>query len=216
MVADACPVFREGLSLLLEEAGDMFVVAKAADGAAALSLAAELDPDVAVVELFLPGGDAVSLAHAFKAQVPDMRLLIISDRVYETHLMEALRAGVRGYLLRTTSIPKLIQSVRLIQAGESVFDSNAVGRVVEGMAGGKPARVTVPGSLHARELEILKVVSTGITYREAAARLSISVYTVHTHMANIFDKLGVRSRPEAVHAALIRGMISMAELAASA
>jgi DNA-binding NarL/FixJ family response regulator len=216
MVADACPVFREGLSRLLEDAGDMFVVAKAADGTGALALATELDPDVAVVELFLPGRDAVSLAHTLKERVPDLRLLIISDRVYENHLLEALRAGVRGYLLRTTPIPKLIQAVRLIHAGDSVFDSNAVGRVVEGMAGGRPGRTTGPSNLHARELEILRLVATGITYREAAGRLNISVCTIHTHMANIFSKLGVRSRPEAVHAALTRGMISMAELAARA
>jgi DNA-binding NarL/FixJ family response regulator len=216
MVADACPVFREGLSRLLEEAGDMFVVAKVADGTAALKLAVELTPDVAVVELFLPGSDAVALSNSLKLHSPDTRVLIISDRVYESHLLAALKAGVRGYLLRTTPIPKLIQTVRLIHTGQSVFDSGAVGRIVESISSGSQARSTGPSNLHARELEILRVVSTGVTYREAALRLNISVCTVHTHMANIFGKLGVRSRPEAVHAALTRGMLSMAELAPGA
>jgi DNA-binding NarL/FixJ family response regulator len=198
LVADPHAVVREGLKALLNARPDMRVVGEAADAATAAALAAELNPDVAVAEVSLPGPDG-ELARFCQA-VAGRRVVILTADEDAARLRLALTAGARGYVPKRASLDRLVAAVRAVADGKTYLDPDA---------GGSVAGRTEDGtSLSEREAEVLRLVALGYCNKEIATRLRVSVKTVETYKARAVRKLGATSRVDVVRHALRRGWLA--------
>jgi len=211
MVADDHPTFREGLCRFLEEQSDIDVIGQAGDGEEAVHLAEELVPDVAIIDVAMPGIDGIETARQIKDTCPDTNILIVSAFDYEAYVLASMRVGAAGYMLKNVPVSELINAVRLLCSGEAVFDLKSVSQVLRHLGNGEQGKKT-PAELHRRELEVLKLASKGDSNREVADELGISERTVQSHMVNIYRKLSVGSRTEAVLRALREGWLTLNDL----
>lgn len=206
LIADDHPAFREGLCHFLEEEKDMEVVGKPADGVEAVRLVKELHPDVAIIDVVMPQLGGIEAAREIKAACPTTAILMLSAYDYGSYLLASLQAGVAGYILKGTPISELVSSIRLVHAGRAIFDLKGVKKVISYVAGSsKPGKRT--GRLRQRELDVLELAAKGMTNKAIAGELGISQRTVQTHLFNIFRKLEVNSRTEAVFRALREGWL---------
>jgi len=207
LVADDHPTFREGLVRVLGEQEDMEVIVQAGDGEQAAKLAADLHPDVAILDVSMPKLNGVQAAKTIKTVSPHTAVLILSAYGHEPYVIGAIEAGASGYLLKDARVWELVSAVRSVHAGETVLDPTAARKVfsrlsrASGMGGDESRR------LHPRELEVLKLAAKGMSNKDIANALSISVRTVQSHLVNIYSKLDVSSRTEAVTRALKEGWI---------
>ncbi|MBI2869207.1 MAG: response regulator transcription factor [Chloroflexi bacterium] len=211
MVADDHPALREGLSRLLVDEADFEVVGVAADGEATIKLAVESKPDVLILDIAMPGISGIEAARQIKESCPETAILMITAYDYESYILAALRAGAAGYLLKDTPLRDVINAIRMVHSGESVFALKATSKLLYHLApqSGKERRAP---ELQSRELEILRLAAKGISNREISKKLVISERTVQTHLVNIFRKLRVGSRTEAVLRALRMGWLSLEDL----
>lgn len=211
LLAEDHRIVREGTRQLLEQAGDLVIVGEAENGRQAVDMTAELLPDVVVMDGRMPVLNGLEATRAIKERHPGVRVLILSAYESDQYVFPALEAGADGYLLKTSSGQELARAIRRVYRGQSVLDPQITGRVVEQVTARRPPRAdaTMVEALSERELEVLQVVAAGKSNKEIADRLSISVYTVQVHLRNIYGKLGVASRTEAVTVALRRGWITL-------
>ena len=212
LIADAHPVFREGLCQLLEHEEDMECVAKPADGEEAVRLTMELLPDVAIIDIAMPKLNGIEAVKQIKAARPATAILIVSAFDYESYILASLRAGAAGYLLKSTPLHELTNAIRSVHAGEAVFDFRATSKILRRLADDKGEERRYLEELKPRELEVLRLAGKGISNKEIAGELVISERTVQTHLVNIFRKLGVGSRTEAVLHALKEGWLTLDDL----
>ncbi len=212
LVADDHAIVREGLCSLLSEEADLEVVAKAADGKEAIELAKELHPDVAIIDIVMPELDGIETAKQIKAACPAAAIVMLSAYDYEAYTLGALEAGAVGYLLKETSPYELVNAKRMIHAGRGVVDLKVWNRMLQRLTAPKDEGKRGLGKLQTRELDILKLVAKGMSSREIGKNLTISGRTVQTHLNNIFTKLGVNSRTEAVVHAIREGWLTLNEL----
>ena len=212
VVADENPIFREGLCRLLEDENDLEAVGCAADGADAVRLAKELLPDVAIIDVAMRGINGIEAATQIKAACPGTAILMMSAYIYESYMLASLRAGAAGYLLKNIPLRDLINAIRLVHAGEGVFNLKAASKILSRSAGDKGNERRNLKGLRQRELEVLGLVAKGLGNKEIAAELVVSERTVQTHLVNIFRKLRVNSRTAAVLAALKEGWITLDDL----
>jgi len=208
VLADDHAVVRKGIREFLEGAGEITVVAEAADGDQAVALVAEHRPDVAVLDVQMPGVGGIEATRRIKAEHPEVRVLILTAYDDDPYIFALLQAGASGYLLKTADSSELVRAVRAIYRGESALDPAVVQKVVQRLTTGRPlgaqAAVEV---LTEREIEVLRLAARGLTNKAIGQALSISDRTVQGHLANIYGKLDVGSRTEAVTEALRRGWI---------
>jgi len=212
LVADSHPVFREGLCRFLEEEKDIEVVARAADGEEAVRLAKEFQPDMVIIDVALPKLNGIEAAKQIKLAYPTTAILMISAYGYESYMLASLRAGAAGYVLKDAPVSKLISAIRLIYTGETVFDLKAISKILAHLAAERGDERRRLVELHDRELEILNLAAKGLSNKAIASELGISERTVQTHMVNIFRKLEVGSRTEAVIHALREGWVTLDDL----
>ncbi|MBF8190788.1 response regulator transcription factor [Nonomuraea sp. K274] len=198
LIADDHPIVRDGLRAALGGEPDLEIVGEAADGAEAVRLAAELRPDVVLMDLRMPGMDGVAAIRRLSGTGP--RVLVLTT--FDTDVLPALEAGASGYLLKDAPPEELVRAVRATHRGETVLAPAVAGRLADHLR--KPAR----GSLSRRELEVLRLVAGGATNREAAAALFISEASIKTHLLHIYAKLDVRDRAAAVGEAYRRGLLT--------
>lgn len=212
LVADDHPAFREGLCRLLEDEKDLEIVAKAEDGEQAVKLALQLKPDVVVIDVDMPKLNGIEAAKQIKAICPTIAILMVSAFSYQSYILASLRAGAAGYLLKSAPLRELISAIRLVCAGEGVFDLKATSKILYRLTAetGNDFRAFEP--LNRRELDVLKLAAKGMSNRGIAEKLFISARTVQTHLVNIFGKLQVGSRTEAVLRALKEGWLSFDDL----
>jgi DNA-binding NarL/FixJ family response regulator len=197
---------RDGLKRLVNEQEDMEVVAEAGDGRDAARLARELLPDVAVMDISMPGWDGLKATQKLKQVCPQVRVIALTRHDDYGFLTEMLRAGAAGYVLKQSASTELIRAVRAVAAGQNYLDPAVTGKVVGGSAGGRRKINTVSGeSVSEREEEVLRLIALGYSNKEIAARLSVSVKTVEAHKANGMRKLGLGTRMEIVSYAIFRG-----------
>jgi DNA-binding NarL/FixJ family response regulator len=209
MVVDDHPVFREGLSGLLAEQPDIEVVAKAKDGEQAVALATELKPNVIVMDINLPKMNGIEAAKQIKEGVPEIAILMLSANTYQSYVLASLRAGVAGFLPKTVPMVELMNSIRMVHAGQAIFDIKVAGGLIHQLASGKADKDIGVSELHPRELEILALIAKGPSNKEIAGQLSISERTVQSHLLNTFRKLGVNSRTEAVLKGVKLGWVTL-------
>jgi len=212
MVADDHPVFREGLCHFLEGETDLEVVARAVDGAEAVDLAKDIRPDVVIMDIAMPNLDGIEAAKQIKNACPNTAILMLSAYGYNSYILASLRAGAAGYILKSTPISELISAIRLAYAGEAVLDLKAVDKVLRYLAVEESGERKEVELLHHREREVIKQAAMGKSNKQIGEELFISERTVQTHMVNIFQKLRVGSRTEAVLRALKEGWITLDDL----
>jgi len=210
LFADDHTLIRSGLRLIVEQQPDMTVVGEAEDGRQAVTLAASLNPDVAVLDIGMPNLNGIEAAQQITQADPRTAVVVLSMHRDETYILRALKAGVRGYLLKDSAESDLVRAIRAVAEGKSFF-SPAVSKVLLEDYMRKLQRTGAEDSydlLTPREREILQLVAEGKSNKEIASALNLSVYTVETHRANILEKLKLKSLPELILYAVRKGIIS--------
>ncbi len=212
LLADDHPSYLEGLARLLEEEPDIEVVAKTGDGEEAVALAKQFQPDVAVIDVAMPRLSGIEAARRISASKCVKAILMISAYDYQSYLLDSLHAGAAGYILKTTPVRELINSIRIVCSGQSVFSTNPMGKVLHHFTKKDTEGSGLFEKLQGREVEILIRVAKGLGNKEIGEELHISDRTVQSHLISIFRKLGVGSRTEAVVHALKEGWITLDNL----
>jgi DNA-binding NarL/FixJ family response regulator len=202
LVADDHAVVRQGLRTLLELQDDMSVVAEAEDGEEAVALAAELHPDVALVDLVMPRRDGIETIRRMREVTPETRAIVLTSFLDEDSLVPAVRAGAVGYLLKDAQPQELVRAVRTVHAGEALLSPAVTARLLERVAGGREE-----APLTDREREVLQLVARGLPNKRIARELGVSEKTVKTHVSNILAKLGVDDRTQAALYAVRAGLV---------
>jgi DNA-binding NarL/FixJ family response regulator len=210
VLADDHAVVRKGIREFLEEEGDIVVVAEAADGKQAIAMVGEHQPDVAVLDIQMPGASGIEATRRIKAAQPGVRILVLTAYDDDPYIFALLQAGASGYILKTAASSELVQAVRAVHRGESALDPAVTQKVVQQLTSGRPlgAQATVE-ALTDREVEVLSLAARGLTNKAIGQTLGISDRTVQGHLANIYGKLNVGSRTEAVTEALKQGWITI-------
>ncbi len=212
LLAEDHVVVREGTRELIQQEQDMEVVGEAGDGEEAIELAAELRPDVVIMDIAMPKVNGIEATKRIKELYPATAVLILTAYDNEQYIFALLEAGAAGYLLKNVRRSELIDAVRAVRAGESVLHPVVTQKVLERLRSGEGRPGEKGGSgyiLSEREMEVLRLASKGISNKDIARELVVSVRTVQAHLGNIFNKLGVGSRTEAVLHALRRGWFSL-------
>ncbi|HET92140.1 MAG TPA: response regulator transcription factor [Chloroflexi bacterium] len=194
VLADDHPVTRAGIRAILEKASDIQVVGEAKDGVGAQQLAAELRPDVLLLDLVMPGPRPAEIARWVRAHCPETETLILTAHDRDVYLADVVEAGTAGFLTKEEAGEALVEAIRRAARGEVLFTREQLARA-------RQWREEVGqrwGSLTAREREVLALVTDGKSNREIAETLVIGEHTVETHVGNLLGKLGVASRAEAV------------------
>ncbi|HTZ09350.1 MAG TPA: response regulator transcription factor [Acidimicrobiales bacterium] len=203
VIVDDHEVLRAGTRQVLETAPDIVVVGEADDGETALAMVRDLEPDVVLVDIRLPGHSGIEVARRVSAGFPGTKVVILSAYDDPEYLREALAAGVAGYLLKTMPRDELINAVRAAGLGTTVLDAAVSSHLT------RPARASSGGdvaSLTTRERQVVELVADGLANKTIAARLGISARTIEGHLNHIFAKLGVASRTELVRFALANNL----------
>jgi DNA-binding NarL/FixJ family response regulator len=204
-------IVRQGVKALLDEEPDIAVVGETGDGSEALLLAQKLRPDIVLMDLSLPGLSGIEATHQIRERFPTMRIVVLSMHGNEEYVFRALRAGASGYVLKQSTSTELVLALRAVATG-STFLSPAVSQILisDYMRRAKIQESDDEASsiLTPREREVLKLIATGLSNRQIAERLHISVKTVETHRGNIMRKLDVHDRAGLVKHAIDSGLIS--------
>lgn len=212
LLADDHKVVRAGIRGILEQAGDIEVVAEASDGEEAKSLIQKHLPDVAVLDIQMPKMSGIEVTRWVRANLRGIGLLTLTAYDDTPYVMGVLQAGANGYILKTASPEDLIQGVRDVYAGKSALDAAVTQKVMANLF--EQQAVPSHQELTDREMDVLRLTAKGYTNKAIATQLSISDRTVQGHLAHIFDKLQANSRTEAVMRAVSLGWVSenLAEL----
>jgi two-component system, NarL family, response regulator NreC len=205
LLADDHVILRQGLKALLEPAG-FSVVGEASDGREAIRLAHKLNPEVAVLDLSLPLLNGLDAAREIHQTCPRTRALILTMHAEDHYLLEALRAGVRGYLVKTHAAADLIQAIQDVQRGLVYLDPSLSRAVVEAYLG-KTAQPADP--LSSRERQVLQLLAEGKTTKESARLMSLSIKTVESHRTHIMQKLNIHGVAGLVRYALRQGLTQL-------
>lgn len=198
LVVDDNELLRAGLATVLASDPGITVVGQATDGPAAVRLGSELLPDVVLMDVEMPGGDGISAIARLRDLAPTVRCLVLTMFDLDEYVLEGLRAGAAGYLLKTTEPAALLAAVHSCAAGETALGPSVVRRLVESYV--ERTVTTVPGlaALTERERDVLRSMATGKSNAEIADELYLAESTVKTHVARVLMKLGVRDRVQAV------------------
>jgi DNA-binding NarL/FixJ family response regulator len=212
VLADDHAVVRKGIREFLEEAGDIQVIAEATTGTEAVALTLEYNPDVAVLDIQMPEMSGIEATRQIKAQAPEVHVLVLTAYDDDPYIFAMLQAGASGYVLKTAPSEELVRAVQAVARGESALDPAVTAKVMAQLASGRPAGAQAAVErLTERELEVLRLAAQGDTNRAIGHKLGISDRTVQGHLANIFGKLGVSTRTEAVLLAMKQGWITLDE-----
>lgn len=214
VLADDHTLFRQGTRQLLERDGTIRIAGEAADGPGAVALVEELRPDVAIVDIEMPGFDGIEVTRRVKASRPEIGVLVLTVHDEDPFLFAILDAGAAGYLLKDVDSAELVRAVHALRAGESVLHPVIAGKVLQRIRAGTPAcDCPADPMLDQRDVEVLRLAAAGLTNRVIAQRLGVSTRTVQLRLTTIFEQLGVASRTEAVIAALRCGLFDLDEIA---
>ncbi len=215
IIAEDHAVVREGTRELLEREKDIEVIGEAADGAEAVALVDKLHPDVAIVDISMPGMGGIEATQKIKALRPSTAVLILTAYDDDQYIFALLGAGAAGYLLKDVPSAEVVRAVRAVHAGEPVLHPAIAKKVLARIASeatDEPAPQASRAVLTDRERDVLRLAACGMSNARIASRLSISLRTVQSHLTHTFDKLGVGSRTEAVIAGLRRGFLELGDL----
>jgi two-component system, NarL family, response regulator YdfI len=211
LIVDDHQIVREGLRLILETAQGIDVAGEAADGAEALRLVAELNPDVVLMDLRMEGMDGLTAIERLQRHNPQVSVVILTTYNEDELMLRGLRAGARGYLLKDTDRQTLLDTIRAANRGETLLTPAVVDRILVYTTGTAPATSSSSSiDLTQREQEVLEAAALGERNKEIAKRLGITERTVKAHLTSIYNKFGVDSRAAAIAVAAQRGLLPSA------
>lgn len=214
VLADDHPLLRKALRDVLEKEDDFQIVAEAGDGEEAVRLVRDLLPNVVIMDISMPNLDGLAATRQIKAGFPGVAVLVLTVHTDDECILEILQAGAAGYLIKSVFGDEVVQAVRAISAGEMVLSSSIGQRLLKQAARypTRPLLLEAGEKMSARELEVLKLTARGMANKDIALRLGIKQRTVKGHLADIFSKLRVASRTEAVITGLRSGFLSMDDI----
>ena len=212
LLADDHPIVRQGLRHLLEVQPDLRVVGEASDGPEAVQLAERLKPDVLVVDMMMPGLNGLEVLRQVKKRSPATCSIVLSMQSADVYVVEALKAGALGYVLKETGPSELVDAVQQVIQGQRYLSPSLSERLIDVLLH-KAEEITLDPyqMLTDREREVLQMAAEGMTASEIAKRLSISPRTAELHRSRMMDKLGLRNQTELIRYALKRGILPMDE-----
>jgi len=210
VLADDHPIVRQGLRTLLEGDGSCQIVGEASDGLTALELIEQARPDIAILDVQLPDLDGLEVARRTRDRAPGTRVIMLSMHADEPYVLNALRYGVAGYVLKGSTTAELLAAVRTVIAGQRFLSAPLMERAIEayaslGQEGAQP--VDRYELLTAREREVLQLAAQGLSNADIGDRLSISPRTAETHRTNLLRKLGLQTQTELIRFAMSRGLL---------
>jgi DNA-binding NarL/FixJ family response regulator len=212
LIADDQAMMRAGLRLIVEAEPDLAVVGEAADGTSAFRNARTLDPDVVVMDIRMPVLDGIEATRLLSGSAPRTRVLILTTFDIDEHILDALRAGASGFLVKDDAPHALVDAIRTIAAGDAVLAPSVTRRLLDRFAQlpGPGQTPTDLSSLTAREREVLALIGRGLSNAEIAAMLTVSEATIKTHVGHVLMKLNLRDRVQTVIYAYESGLITPA------
>ena len=208
-IIDDHAIVRQGLRAMIDREPDLRVVGEASSARTAAAMLDRAQPRVVLLDLRLAGGsecDGLSLCNTITQRYPDSRVLVLTSSADEWLILESIKQGAKGFVLKDVDLTELIRAIRAVHRGESAFDSRSAGVVVRWMHGSQRPGTTA-SDITAREREILVLLARGLSNVAIGQRLYISAATVKFHVGNVMQKLGARRRAEAVYAASKLGLI---------
>jgi len=214
LIADDHPLLREALCQVFSSQKDMEIVGQAGNGEEAIDLASQLKPDILVMDIMMPKFDGLEASRQIKKITPNTAILILTAYDDDNYVLGLLEAGATGYLMKSAKGQDLVEAVRAVRAGESVLHPKIIEKLLK-QAMVKPvetAEQKMKDLLSDREMEMLKLLATGMSNKEIAEKLCLSLRTVKAHMSNIFTKMNVASRSEALVEALRRGLLTLEDI----
>jgi DNA-binding NarL/FixJ family response regulator len=214
LIADDHVLVRDGTRRILEDEKDFRVIGEAGDGEEAVMLASQLKPDLAIVDIAMPKLDGIEVTKKIKECCPATAVLILTAYDDDQFVFNLLAAGAAGYLLKSVRSQELVEAIRAVHSGESVLHPTIARKVLDRFIttshkSKKPEQLEI---LSHREMEVMKLVTRGLSNKDIADELCISLRTVQTHLGSIFSKLGVGSRTEAVVRALKEGWVNIKDV----
>jgi len=212
IIADDHRLVVESLRRILDGEPDIECVGVANNGLEAVQMAEDLHPDVAILDVDMPDMDGIEATRKIKTDFPDITVLVLTAYDYEEYVVACLEAGADGFVLKA-NLPcdGLVNAVRTVNMGRGVFDRDAISTLKKFALGKERSTVATKTEICDREKEILRLAAKGMTSKEIAGALNISGLTVNSHFSNIFRKLNVQSRIEAVMVALRKGWVSVSD-----
>jgi two-component system, NarL family, response regulator LiaR len=214
LIADDHPLVRQALKNLVETQSDMRVVAQAENGAEAIKLVREFLPNVVIMDIGMPVMDGLEATRQIKAKFPKVAILVLTVHTDQEHIIGILKAGAAGYLTKVTIGDDVIKSIRTIMAGESVLESSVMQQILSSVTPEPVKKMPFEfySVLTPREILILRLAAKGLSNKSIASQLSLKEYTVKSYLKDIFAKIHVSSRTEAVMIGLKAGFINLGDL----
>ena len=208
LLADDHVVVRHGLKMLIEDQPDLTVIAEAGDGETAVQRAVQLEPDVIVMDISMPGMNGLAATRKLRQLRPNAAIVTLTRHTDDAYLQELLRAGASGYVLKRSAPTELLHAIRGVAAGGQYIDSAMTSRVTAGFVGrqaGSGRKHT--SALTDREAQVLKLIAAGYGNKEIGAQLTLSAKTVDAHKTNAMRKLDLRGRIDIVKYAVLQGWL---------
>jgi DNA-binding NarL/FixJ family response regulator len=207
IIVDDHVVVRRGLCSMLADAEDVEIVGEASDSGEAIERVAQLCPDILLLDIRMPGMDGLRLLRCLKERTPDLKVIILTNYDDEQFLLEAFRAGAYGYLMKNVGREDLLEALRTTYQGKRMLSPDLIDRVLEQFVELGRRQVMDQFNLSEKEIELLGLVAEGATNRQIAERLYWSESTVKRKLSDVFEKLDVSDRAQAIAAAVRRGLI---------
>ncbi len=208
LIVDDHTVVRDGLTAIMGRQKEFVVVGEAEDGLQAVEAARDLRPDVILMDLRMPVLDGVEAMRRIRAEDPDVKFIVVTTYDSDEYVFDAIEAGAKGYLLKDASRKELFEAVRAVHRGESLIEPGVAAKVLDRFV--QLSRQTPESAgLSEREIEVLRLIAKGAANKQIAVALTLSESTIKTHVANIFHKLDVNGRTEAVTQAIQKGLINL-------
>jgi DNA-binding NarL/FixJ family response regulator len=207
LIADDHTLVRESLVGLLQSEGDVQVVAQAADGIETVEKALAVRPDVVVADLSMPRLNGIEVVRRLREALPETHVLVLTMHQEDEYVLQAVRAGASGYLVKDSAASELLAAVRNLRAGRGHFGPQAARTLAQQLQHPERTLDDPYGRLTAREREVFHLIAEGHTTKEIARKLDISAKTAENHRARVLDKVGVRNTAELVRYALRKGLL---------
>jgi DNA-binding NarL/FixJ family response regulator len=208
LIADDQTLFRAGLARLLDEDPRVQIIGQAVDGADVIKRAAALKPDVVLMDVKMPNVDGIEATRKIVSEHPETKVLVLTTFDADSYVLQALRAGASGYVLKDSQPTAIISSILAVMSGERVMASAVANRVLDMVTGTTTPKEFYDG-LTAREVEIIKLLAVGQANKQIAYKLHISEKTVRNHVSHMYEKLNIYDRSQAVLYAVRKGLVEL-------